>query len=250
MQIKTQAIVLRNMKLGDSSMIVDLLTESEGRLSFVIRIPKTSKAKIRKQFFQPLTVLDIEFDYRPRASLQHISEARIALPFVSIPFSPEKLAISLFIAEFLLYATRGEQGNSRLFSYLVGGIAWLDAATGSFANFHLVFMMRLTLFLGFYPNLDDHRNGMFFDLRNACFTSLMPAHSDVLQPVEAARVITLMRMGFESMHLFRMNRTDRNRIAEIILHYYRLHVPQMPELKSFEVLKEMGGLLAPGGGMA
>lgn len=248
MLIKTQAIVLRNMKLGDSSMIVDLLTESEGRLSFVIRIPKTSKAKIRKQFFQPLTVLDIEFDYRPRASLQHISEARIALPFVSIPFSPEKLAISLFIAEFLLYATRGEQGNSRLFSYLVGGIAWLDAATGSFANFHLVFMMRLTLFLGFYPNLDDYRNGMFFDLRNACFTSFMPAHSDVLQPVEAARVITLMRMGFESIHLFRMNRTDRNRIAEIILHYYRLHVPQMPELKSFEVLKEMGVPLAPGGG--
>lgn len=239
MLTKTQAIVLSNIKLNDNSMIADLLTESEGRLSFVVRIPKTSKAKIRKQFFQPLTILEIEFDYRPRASLQRIREARIAMPFVSIPFSPEKLAISLFVAEFLYHATRGEQNNRLLFGYVTSGIAWLDAADSAFANFHLVFLMRLTLFLGFYPNLNDYRPGMFFDLRGACFTSIAPLHPDFLRPDDAERVTTLMRMGLESMHLFRMNRHDRNRITETILTYYRLHLPQMPELKSFNILREL-----------
>lgn len=241
MLTKTHAVVLHTMKLGEASMIAELFTESGGRLPFVIRIPKSPKAKIRKQFFQPLTILDIEFDMRPRAALQHIREARIAVPFTSIPFSPGKLSISLFIAEFLLHATRGEQENIPLFRYVAGGIEWLDAAQGPFANFHIVFMLHLSLFLGFYPNLDDYQNGAFFDLRNACFTPAAPMHPDFLHPAEAGRVITLMRMGFESMHLFRMNRAERNRITEIALLYYRLHVPQMPELKSFEILKGLHG---------
>lgn len=238
---KTRAVVLHTQKLGEASMIAELLTEAEGRRSFVVRIPKSPKAKLRKQFFQPLTVLEIEFDSRPRMSLLYIRDARIAAPFISIPFSPEKLSISLFIAEFLLHATRNEQQNMPLFRYVTGCIEWLDVAKGAFANFHLVFMMRLSLFLGFYPNLDGYSNGSFFDLRNACFTPSAPLHPDFLYPAEAERIITLMRMNFESMHVFRMNREERNRITEIALLYYRLHIPQMPELNSFSILKELHG---------
>lgn len=48
-----------------------------------------------------------------------------------------------------------------------------------------------------------------------------------------------MRMNYETMHLFEMSRTERNRCVEIILNYYRLHLPDMPELKSLEVLREL-----------
>ena len=45
-------------------MITDMLTESYGRQSFMSYIPKSQKAKVKKQLLQPLTILDIEFDYR------------------------------------------------------------------------------------------------------------------------------------------------------------------------------------------
>ena len=48
-----------------------------------------------------------------------------------------------------------------------------------------------------------------------------------------------MRMDYATMHLFRMGRADRNRILEIIIHYYRLHIPQFPELRSLPVLQEL-----------
>jgi len=51
-----------------------MFTELEGRISFITRIPKTAKGKIKKQYFQPLTLLDLEFDYRPRTSLQRIKD--------------------------------------------------------------------------------------------------------------------------------------------------------------------------------
>ena len=68
MILKSKAIVLRSLKFGDSSLIIDMFTELEGRISFITRIPKTAKGKIKKQYFQPLTLLDLEFDYRPRTS--------------------------------------------------------------------------------------------------------------------------------------------------------------------------------------
>ena len=239
MLTKSKAIVLHTLKYGDASMIVEMFTESLGRQSFVVRIPKSSKARVKKQFFQPLTVLDLEFDYRQRAQLQHIRDIRLAVPFSSIPFDPVKLSLSLFLAEFLYYTTRDEQQNAPLYQYIENSIVWLDTANSAFANFHLVFMMHLSRFIGFYPNLEDAADGCFFDLRNASFTETAPLHPDFVQPAEAERINTLMRMGYESMHLFKMNRAERNRITELIVHYYRLHIPQMPEPRSLAVLQEL-----------
>ena len=46
-------------------------------------------------------------------------------------------------------------------------------------------------------------------------------------------------MNYRSMRLFRMNRAQRNFILDCLLAYYRLHVPEFPELKSVEVLREI-----------
>ncbi len=238
---KTKAIVLHSLKYGDASLIVDVLTEELGRVSFMARIPKTSKARVKKQFFQPMTILDLEFDYRQRSSLQHIKDARIAIPYYNIPFDPVKSSVLLFVAEFLYSVTKDEQHNQSLFNYVVSSLQWYDASDSGFANFHLVFMMRLSRFIGFYPNLEDYVPGSCFDLRNGCFTTLAPLHSDVLQPEDAERISIMMRMDYENMRLFKLSRQDRNRFTDIALYYYRLHVPNMPELQSFEILKEIFG---------
>ena len=239
MLTKTRAIVLHSMKYGEDKTIVEMLTADFGRVSFVCRLPKTQKGKLKKQFFQPLTMLSIEFDYRQGGGLQHLRDVQMTQPFTSIPFDAAKLSISLFVAEFLLYATRGEQQNETLFQYVEQSIEWLDGQSRSFANFHLVFMMRMSRFIGFFPNLEDYCDGDCFDLRNGTFVAVRPSHADFVEAVEASRIGLLMRMGFESMHLFRLTRQERNRCAELILKYYRLHVQNFPELKSIGILKEL-----------
>lgn len=116
---------------------------------------------------------------------------------------------------------------------------WLDACRGAFSNFHIVYMMHLTRFVGFYPNLDNCAANAYFDLRSGCFTAGQPSHNDFLKPDEASRIATLMRMRYETMHLFSFSRNERNRCVELILKYYRLHVPDFPELKSTGVLQEL-----------
>ncbi len=237
---KTEAIVLHALKYGEQKMIVDMFTREHGRLSFVVPMPKSRHARVGKQLLQPLTLLNIEVDVRPQAALQKLSDASLLVPLPQLLSDPAKLAIGLFTAEFLYHALRGEQRDVALFDYVRAGIEWLDGASDGYANFHLVFLMRLSRLLGFYPNLDNYvPAASYFDLRQSVFTPQPPLHRDFLMPQEADHIRLLMRMDFATMHLFRLSRAQRQRILEILLLYYRLHLPQMPELRSPEVLSEV-----------
>ncbi len=239
MLVKTNAIVLRAVKYGDSRMIVDVFARAGGRLSFAVAVPKTTRGKIKKQFFQPMTLVDVEYDYRPKDQLQKFIDVSLDYPYQSLHTDPYKLSLSLFISEFLCYALRGEQQDETLFDYISGSMQWLDGSSGAPANFHLVFLMRLSLFLGFYPNLEDYCDGDCFDLRAASFCSVPPVHRDYLVPAEAAKISLMMRMSLATMHLFRMSRGERNRLIDIIIAYYRIHIPDFPELKSLAVMREL-----------
>ena len=100
-------------------------------------------------------------------------------------------------------------------------------------------MMRLSRFIGFFPNLAESDAHQWFDLRNSVFTAVRPPPPDYLEPAEASRIALLMRMNYKNMHLFRMSQAERNRCVEIILNYYRLHVPGFPEMKSLPVLQTL-----------
>ena len=239
MLVKTKAVVLRTIKYGDSRMIVDLLTEQVGRLGCIVTVPKTARGRNKKQLYQPMTLLDIEFDQRPQADLQRIHDVRIAVPYLSIPFDTYKLPTALFLSEFLYYATRGEQQNSALYAFVETSMQWLDAAQKPVSNFHLVFMIHLAQFIGFSPNLDDYHEGDLFDLRSASFVNVQPLHADYVQAQEASYLLQLMRMNYATMHLFRFSREQRNHILQLLLDYYRLHVPAFPELHSTAVVQEL-----------
>jgi DNA repair protein RecO (recombination protein O) len=239
MLTKTEAIVLHAFKYGETRMIVDMFTRAAGRLSFVVQLPKTAKGRLRKQLFQPLTLLTIETDVRPRLQLQKLSSAAIFIPLPSLQTDPVRLSITLFLSEFLYHALKGEQPNEALFDYITGSLQWLNDCTGSVANFHLVFVMRLTRFLGFTPNLEGYRPGSYFDLRASGFCQQPPVHHDLLLPEEAEKVELMMRMDYSTMHLFRLSHHERNRLLQIALAYYHIHLPAFPELRSITVLQEL-----------
>ena len=254
---KSHAIVLHTLKYGDQKVVVEMFTRTWGRLSFIVTLPKSAKSPFRKQYFQPMTVLEVECDVRPRVALQKLHDVRLLVPYTTIPLSPAKLSITLFIAEFLYYALRSEQRNEQLFDYIMDSMQWLDAAPSHYANFHLTFLMRLSRFLGFYPNMETppdlpslgegpytppqqgELERVFFDLREGLFTSTVPTHQDYLAPAEARMIHLLMRMDYPTMHLFQLSQQDRGRILDVLMRYYKLHLPDFPDLRSLAVLHQL-----------
>ena len=239
MLMKFEAIVLRNTLLGDQKMIVDLFTDKLGCVSVITRFSSSAKGKFKKQMFVPLSLLDVEIDYKENCSLQKLKNATINKPYTDIPFDSYKISISFFVSEVTYYALRGENENKPLFDFIFNSLQWLDAEPSSCPNFHLVYMMGLITFLGFMPNLDNYHEGDLFDLRNACFEPAAKNHGDFLDSAEASRIVTLARMNYSTMHLFKMSHDDRNRIVDVLISFYRLHIPGFPQLKTLDVLKQL-----------
>ena len=238
MIIDDEILIFHALRYSDDQLIVEGLARNNGRVSFVVRISHAPRAKVRHVIFQPMAVLEVQWEEKPRAKLMRPIAARVSQPWSSLHTSPIKAAITLFLAEFLLQVCRHEQSGELFFDYLLHSLTWLDTAEEGFANFHLLFLMRLAQFLGIAPNTSD--TGLpFFDLMAAEFVSLAPAHAYYIYGDEARSFEQLLRMNFSTMHLFQLTRTQRNRILELILTYYRLHIPSLPELKSWEVLREI-----------
>lgn len=239
MLTKSKAIVLRNLKYGDQKLIVDLYTEACGRVTSAIKISATPKGKMKKQLFQPLTVLNIEMDYRQNSQMQKLTDVQIAVPWTMLHIDPVKMTVGMFLAEVMCHVTRSEQQDLPLFQFITTSLQWLDMAECGVANFHIAFLVRMTRFLGFMPSGDDYAHGMMFDMRTGEFVALAPLHKDFLNAAEASRMHDILRINYQNMHLFRMSRSERQKCLDVILDYYRLHAPSFPEIKSLQVMREI-----------
>ncbi|MDO4194719.1 MAG: DNA repair protein RecO [Prevotellaceae bacterium] len=239
MLTKTKAIVLNTLKYGDKKIFVDMFSQEYGKITFSCPVGSRGKQKSKANYFQPLNIVEVEFDRKPKVEIHNIKEVRLAYPTRSIPYDSYKLSISIFLAEFLRYALLNEQQNVHLYDYIEHSIEWLDNAEKGFANFHIVFMMKISLFIGFHPNIEDFSPGSWFDLQSGEFSHLIPKHKDTIQPSEATIIPVIDRLNYSTMHLLKLTRAQRNQCTEGILNYYRLHLPAFPELKSFAVMKEL-----------
>ena len=240
MTTSATVIVLHSFMFNDTKMIADVLSEAEGRQSVVVRISRSKASRSIRNLFQPLAILELTTEFKHAGQMHTVKEAHIAHAYTSIPFHPYKLSISIFLAEFLSNITRGGQQNDPLlFRYITDSLQWLDETQSNFANFHIVFLIRITRFIGIYPNTDNYASGCCFDLINGCFTSGQYTGKTYLSSQETAVMHKLMRMNYNTMHLFRMSRNERNRCLDAIIQFYRLHIPEFREMKSLAVLRDI-----------
>ena len=236
---KSRGIVLHTLKYNDTSLIAHVLTESGGFVTFMINISHSKRAAVRYTLFQPLALLELEWEQCRPDEMCKPKAAHVSVPLVSVPFDPHKTVMAMFLAEFLRYALRAEPASENLFEYVYRSVEWLDACEHGFSNFHLVFLLRLTHFLGFFPDVHEAAPGCYFDLQACTFTQVRPPHNEFLQPEDAARLPVLLRMRYENMRFFKFSGAERNRFLSVINDFYRLHIPNFPELKSLPVLREL-----------
>jgi len=229
-----------------------MFTELHGAMSFMVRVGRSRTSVLQNVLLSPLSLLMADVDYREGERLQRFVDIRVDEPYQSLPYNPMKQTIALFLSEFLYYTLREEQTNPELYSYLENSLLWLDGKQSGYANFPVTFLIRLSRFLGFWPNVDVHHRqlatgtaadsapaGWIFDLVDAEMKNTLPPHRSFLEPGEAALVPLLLRMDFGTMHLFHFSREQRTRLMQILNDYYRLHVPHFPELKSMAILREV-----------
>ena len=236
---KTRGIVLRAVPYSDKYSIIHIYTEAFGRASYLVSHVRGRKSVVSRALFIPLSVLEMEVEHSLKRDLHRIKETRICFPVNNIGCDPVKNALALFLSEVLFRVIRDTEPDVRLFGYLYESIHLLEYADKGIANFHIVFLLGLLKCLGIFPNVETHEEGSFFDMRDGVFTSHLPLHRHYLNQEESAFFYRLLRVNFENMSLYLFSRQDRMRIIHKILEYYRLHLPDFPEIKSLEILSSL-----------
>ena len=168
--------------------------------------------------FLPLTLLEADVVESSKSTLYTAKNLVARHPLMGIRNSVYKNSITMFMSEVLFRIVREGAYEQGLYEWCEKNILLLDAMQEDFSNFHIRFLLELTIALGFSPEAKD----------------LLPFVGDHYAVVEQ-----FMKLPFADSMLIPLTGPVRNEIAEEILRYIEFHTESAVNINSLKVLREL-----------
>lgn len=238
---KTRGIVLHYIKYGDTSIIAYIYTEIFGRQAFIVNGVRKKRSRIKLNQFQPLSVLELDLYYKPNRDIQRIKEIKNSLLLNTVHDDVIKGSIALFIAEILYKTLREIEPNKPLFDFIYNSIQILDLKTNGIKNYHLVFLLLLSKYLGISPVDEDQKSIEFGVTEQQVLKKSGKGLSFILTPEEKEAMIQLHQYSFQKLEKIRIDNNTRSGLLEKFIEYYKIHLEGIGTIKSLTVLKEVFG---------
>ena len=237
MVTSTSAIVLSKIRYKDNDIIAKLYTKEYGAISFIVKGQQNSKKnKIKFVYFQELTILEIQFNYNSKRDLQYIKDIEIKHSYTSSHTDLVKVSVIMFLSEVLSNIITHQKREIQLYNYIEQSLIWYDINKSN-TYFHTIFLIELTRYLGFYPDMLSN-NFKYFNLEGGSYekskTSEYSITGDSLNLFNQ-----ILGIKFDSNPLPALNSKDKMEIINIILTYYKLHINNFKPIKSLEIVKNI-----------
>ena len=213
---KTNGIVLRSVKYGETSLVLTIYTELFGLQSYLVNGVR---------------------------NLQRIREFRFAHIYQNIFFDVFKNSVALFMVELLLKTLKQPEPNPELFYFIEESFLRLDqAGEAVVANFSLFFSIHLAGFFGFRIQYDFSEKKPFLDLQEGLFVSQKPAHGYYLDETYSYVSSQLLKvMQPDELVQIGLNREMRKELLQAYQNFYALHIPDFGTMKTVPVLQTVFG---------
>ena len=214
MTTSTELIVLHTTKFGENSIVVHTLSRDYGRRSFLVR----AAGKKAMSLLLPLNILEAEIAESTKSTLYTARNLTSRHPLVGIRNNIYKNTMTMFLSE-VIYRTIKEGAQEQgLFEWCRGQILLLSAMETDFSNFHIRFLLELSVALGFSPETSD----------------LMPFIGE-----NYTTVSQFMTASFAESMLVPLSGPVRNKICEDVLRYIEYHTESTLTINSLKVLREL-----------
>ena len=214
MTVSTELIVLHTTKVGENSIVVHALSKEYGRRGFLVR----GAGKRLMSLLLPLNVLEAEVTESSKSTLLSARNLTARHPLLGIRNNIFKNSMTMFMSEVLYRVVKDGSREDGLYEWCERSILLLDAVQTDFSNFHLRFLLELTVALGFSPEARD----------------LQPFVGDHYPAIDR-----LMRGSFAETMLLPLNGQLRNEIAEEVLRYIEYHTESSVNVNSLKVLRDL-----------
>jgi len=217
---KTRGIVIKFIKYRDTSIIVNIFTETFGRQTYIVNSVRSKRSKGRIALYQPLTLLDMVVYHKEQSDIHRISEVKCSTPFMSLNSNIRKSSISLFLTEIIHKTIKEQQDVEDLFSFMHQSILILDVLEKNYQNFHLQFLLKLTQYLGISTaKIEDSELSLMLDKQQLSICS------------------QLYQSPYDNV--IHLDYNARQQLLLSLIDYYQRHIDNFGIVKSIEVLTEI-----------
>ena len=210
----TELIVLHTTKFGENSLVVHTLSRDYGRRSFLVR----GAGKKTMALYLPLNILEADIIESSKSNLYTARNVVTRHPLLGIRNDVFKNSMTMFMSEVLYRVVKEGTHEDGLYEWCEKTILLLDAIESDFSNYHIRFLLELTIALGFSPASGDLR-------------PFVGEHYPILEK--------FMQIPLAESMLIPLNGTIRNEIAEEILRYIEYHTDSTLNVNSLKVLREL-----------
>jgi DNA repair protein RecO (recombination protein O) len=197
------------------------------------------KSKFSMNMVQALSLVEMEIYYHQNRDIHRVREMSNYIQYQSIPFDIIKRTQAMFIAEILYKALREEETNRQLYDFLEYACQVFDLQERNTGNFHMVFLINLSKYLGFFPQDNYSTDNCLFDLRNGHFTVAPVMHPDFLNKDLSEGLHDLLGVNMKEADDLKMGYGMRVGLISAIIDYYSLHIHDFGRVQSMDVLKEV-----------
>lgn len=217
---KTRGVVFRFTKYGETSIIATIFTEQFGLQSYIVNGVRSKSARNKIALYQPLTLLNLVVYHRENANIERIKEISCFHPFRTLTSDIRKSTLAIFITEILNKTVKEESHASEVFAFISDSLITLDEQGSGYENFHLIFMLKLSRYLGFGPTSRNEVLG-----------------HHIADPVVEELIDRLLAANYDTP--LRISNSERRSLLDILIRFYHEHMESLSEIKSLQVLREI-----------
>lgn len=237
MLVSTKAIVLSKIRYKDYDLIIKCYTKAFGVTTYLVKnVLKTKKGKFKPAYFQPLSILDIEADHKDNRSLQYFKEVKLHFNYNSLHSNVKKGAIIMFLSEILSQILKEEEQNLELYNFLETTFIWFDESDTN-TNFHLIFLIELTKYLGFYPETPK-QTATHFNLEDGTF-QWNKTGTYCISGNNLMFLKQLLGIKFDESKSLVISANQKREFLNMILLYFKLHLDGFKQPKSVTILNQV-----------
>lgn len=166
--------MLHTTEYSETSVIAKVFTRQLGVRSYILKGVRKGGSRTKRNMLQPLSYLDMVVYVNPKTTLNYVKEMA---PHPKRPQPADgneavRNAVVFFMTELLYKTLREEEPDQDLFDYIVDALELLRQPVSALhAQMPLLFLLRLTRYLGLWPRDNYSPREPLFDMQEGCFRS-------------------------------------------------------------------------------
>ena len=228
----SEGIIVRTIKYGETSLILDIFSSDQGIRSYIVGGVRTNRGKSKAPLVRVLNLVRFVAYDKGNDKLNRIKEIDYNYVYKSIPFDVVKGSLATFLIEICRKAIKDSDAYEDIYNYIVKGMIHLDNIDKGLAHFHINFLIGLAEKLGFQLDNNYDLSNTNFDLSEGVFISSVSDHRFTLDKDLSAYLHSYLSKNSNPQ----VPKHARLELLKSLVKYYKYHINDFGELKSLPII--------------